>query len=91
MPDQSGPDQSSFSFSLRSGLMTSGCVVRFGRGLGRLFLRPAHDHVSQEQVGIGIHRHVRRQGQVADVNTLVDLKVTDVGLDRARGSRRPCT
>ena len=75
-------DQSSFSFSLRSGLMTSGCVGDSPSAAVGLFLGPANNHVHQQHVGIGVDRHVRRQDQITDVNALIDLEIADVDLDR---------
>ena len=44
--------------------------------------------MGQEQVGVGFHGDIRRQGQVAHMNALVDLEVADIHLDRLGNGAR---
>ena len=70
-------DQLSFSFSLRSGLMTSGCAAAASASAASGFASSCHgpDHdVRKQQVRVVIDRDVRRQHEVADVNAFADLK-----------------
>ena len=82
-------NQSSFSFSLRSALMTSGCSAPRPDGLRLLLFldRPEHD-VSQEQFRIRVNRDIRRQGQVAHMNAFIDLEMADIHLERIGNGAR---
>ena len=73
----------SFSFSLRSGLMTSGCVAASRRPLrSRSSCGPAHHHVDDQDVRIGVRpsRPAARSDH-ARGSPSIDLQVADVHLD----------
>ena len=61
-PRSAGAARGHSSFSLRSGLMTSGCVGRLALGgRGRLGRRGPGDDVDQQQVGVGVDGHALGQ------------------------------